>query len=115
MKKINTILVLLVMVMMFQGCGDEKTSASDSEKTDVDFTVLYNEQYGQYSATKTLKVITTQSDYEDELTKYITETAPAIDFDTYRVVLVDWGGIDLTTLILLKYHQFMRIKMEIYT
>ena len=110
MKKISNTLLFLLIIGLLQGCEEASLTLNnnDSNKTEeivptplptdnnktqeLTFTLLQSSQHSNKgSVGKMFKLIKSQSEYEDEIAKYTTQSVPDVDFENYSVVLVDIG------------------------
>ncbi len=90
-KKIFLFAASAVLTLGMNGCNADVKA--DVEFDNIAFSILYGTDYinnGSFT-TKSHKVITNQSDYDEELLNYLTTQDSTIDFTTSNVLLVDMG------------------------
>lgn len=94
----KTDLVYFDDILKYYDCSNDSTNVTPPDtritSEDVNFTILdisevsaYNSKHG-----KVLKVINTQSEYEEEYAKYSSEIPESVDFNEFKVILTYIGN-----------------------
>jgi len=89
MKRVSSLLLLVVLVSAFSGCTKESSALTLVSESG--FTVANQGTAALTPTPKQTKVLSTLQDYAAELAKYTNDPPLAIDFTPGRYLLVDMG------------------------
>ena len=88
MKKL---LILVPFIFQIQGCNE---ASATSPVVSTKYEILHQSQYNEYadSTNKSVIIIRSQLDYENELLKRTSETIKLVNFEEETILLIDMGA-----------------------